>query len=207
MGFVIMVVMGVYLALSIFVVTWAIGHAKKSGLSVKKWGWGAALVMYLIPFWDWLPTVATHQYHCANDSGFSIYKTVNQWKAENPGVMETLVETNNSPEGAPPNWPMENWEGRRIASINQRFGMVYKSHLSVPEEGELFLHVWRWQNELIDKKTGEVLARRIDYSTGNGLIGGEPELKFWLHSNHCVGYMDQAMEFRGFINQIKGVKK
>ena len=61
MGFVIMVVMGVYLALSVFAVTWAINHAKKHGKSIKKWGWGAALVMYLIPFWDWLPTVAVHQ--------------------------------------------------------------------------------------------------------------------------------------------------
>ena len=188
MGFFIVVAMGLYLLISVGVVTWAISHAKKNGKSAKRWGWGAALVMYLIPFWDWLPTVATHQFYCAKDSGFWVYKTLDQWKAENPGVMEGLVETNNSPKGAPPNWPTENWAGEKIASINQRFGMVYKSHLSTPDEGELFLHVWRWQDELVDKKTGEVLARQVDFSTGNGFIGGEPELRFWLHSDHCLGY-------------------
>ena len=196
-----------YFVISFAIVRVAIGYAKKSGKSVKKWGWGAALVMYLIPFWDWIPTVATHQFYCAKDSGFWVYKTLDQWKAENPGVMETLIEPNDSPEGASPNWPTENWAGKKIASINQRFGMVYKSHLSTPEEGELFLHVWRWQNELIDKKTGEVLARRVDFSTGNGFIGGEPELKFWLHSDHCFGYKNQAMEFGDFLGQFKGVKK
>ncbi len=50
-----------------------------------------ALVMYSIVFWDWLPTVAVHQYYCAKESGFWVYKTLDQWKAENPGVMESLV--------------------------------------------------------------------------------------------------------------------
>ncbi len=87
MGFVVLMVMGVYLLISLGVVMWAIRHAKKNGKSAKRWGWGAALVMYLIPFWDWIPTVAVHQYYCAKDSGFWVYKTLDQWKAENPGVM------------------------------------------------------------------------------------------------------------------------
>lgn len=103
MGFVILVAMGAYLLLSLGVVVGAISYAKKNGKSIKKWGWGAALVMYMIPFWDWIPTVVTHQFYCAKDSGFWVYKTPEQWKAENPGVMETLVEINNSPEGMSPN--------------------------------------------------------------------------------------------------------
>src|ERR1035437_1593300 len=96
-----------YLLISIAVVRWAIRYAWKNGKSAKRWGWGVALVMYLIPFWDWLPTVATHQFYCAKDAGFSIYKTPEQWKAENPGVIETLVENNRSPEGISPDWPTE----------------------------------------------------------------------------------------------------
>jgi hypothetical protein len=195
-----------YLLLSVVVVRWAIRHARDHGRSAKRWGWGAALVMYLIPFWDWLPTVATHQYYCAKDSGFQVYKTLDQWKAENPGVMEGLVDNSPSPDGSP-NWPTEAWRGKEITSINQRFGMLYKNHFTSAEESELFLHVWRWQNELVDKKTGDVLARRVDFSTGNGHIGGEPELRLWLHSDGCIGGRDNAIKFGEFLNQFRGAKK
>jgi hypothetical protein len=199
MGAVIFGVMGLYLLISIGVVKLAIRHAHKHGKRVKRWGWAAALVMYLIPFWDWIPTVAMHQYYCATEAGFWVYKTVDQWKTENPGVMEGLVEY--------PNWPSESWNGQRIASINQRFGMLYKNHLSSQEESELFLHVWRWGNELLDKKNGEVLARRVDFSTGNGYIGGEPPVKFWLQSEHCINSKEQSHQFGEFLKQIKGAKK
>jgi hypothetical protein len=36
--------------------------------------------MYLIPFWDWLPTVAAHRYYCWKDSGFAVSKTLDQWR-------------------------------------------------------------------------------------------------------------------------------
>src|SRR5512139_2322074 len=91
MGLVIFAAMGVYLLISLGVVMWAISHAKKSGRSVKRWGWGAVLVMYMIPLWDWVPTVAVHQFYCAKDAGFWVYKTPDQWRVENPGVLETLV--------------------------------------------------------------------------------------------------------------------
>jgi len=195
-----------YLLLSIVVVRWAIRYARDNGRSAKRWGWGAALVMYLIPFWDWLPTVATHQYYCAKDAGFWVYKTVDQWKAENPGVMEGLVDNSPSPYG-PPSWPTEVWRGKEVASINQRFGMSYKNRFTDPEESELFLHVWRWKSELIDKKTGEVLARRVNFSTGNGHIGGEPELRFWLHSDGCIGSREDTITFGEFLKQFRGAKK
>lgn len=206
MGLVIFLAMGLYLLISLGVVAWAIVYAKKHGKSAKKWGWGAALVMYLIPFWDWLPTVATHQYYCAKDAGFWVYKTLDQWKAENPGVMEELVDNSPSPYGSP-NWPTEAWRGKEVTSINQRFGMLYKNHFTSSEESEFFLHVWRWQNELVDKKTGEVLARRVDFSTGNGHIGGEPELRLWLHSDGCIGGRDNAIKFGEFLKQFRGEKK
>jgi hypothetical protein len=40
-----------------FVVSWAIRYARKNGKSAKRWGWGAAIVMYSIVFWDWIPTI------------------------------------------------------------------------------------------------------------------------------------------------------
>ena len=177
MGLVIIVAMALYLLISIGVVAWAISHAKKKGKSVKKWGWGAALVMYMIPFWDWIPTVAVHQYYCAKDSGFWVYKTLDQWKAENPGVMETLVAN----KGAPSKRKGDMNTFTDTYFLNQRFNWVVK------KTGPLLFNRWRWEQEVVDEKTNEVLARYIDFSTGNGNIGGELDTRFWLHVEHCVG--------------------
>lgn len=206
MGLVIFGAMGLYLLISLGVVAWAASYAKKNGKSAKRWGWGAALVMYLIPCWDWIPTVVAHKYYCEKEAGFWGYKTIDQWKAENPGVMDGLVD--NSPYEKYPNWPTEDWKGKKITGINQRFGMLYKDHLSSPEEGELFLNVWRWQTELLDKKTGELLARQVDFSTGNGgYIGGMHSMKFWLQSDGCISGREYSKKFGEFLQQFRGAKK
>lgn len=83
--------LGLYLLISIGVVLWAIRHAHKSGKSGKLWGWGAAFVMYNLMFWDWIPTVVAHKYLCATQSGFWVYKTLDQWKEENPGGEEVAL--------------------------------------------------------------------------------------------------------------------
>jgi hypothetical protein len=186
-----------YFLISFAIVRVAIGYARKNGKSAKRWGWGAALVMYLIPFWDWIPTVATHQFYCAKDSGFWVYKTLDQWKAENPGVMETLTTQRV--------WPskhvgdMKNYISTDI--INQRFNYVFKKN------GPYLFNVWQHDQEILDSKTGAVLARQIDFSTGNGNVGGEPELRFWIHSDHCIGGRDKAISFVKFVNQFKGTEK
>jgi len=178
MGLVIFAAIGLYLLISIGVVAWAIRYARKSGKSAKRWGWGALLVMYLIPFWDWIPTVAVHQYYCAKDSGFWVYKTLDQWKAENPGVMETLVANKGAPSSR--EGDMDNYVDTYF--LNQRFNWVVK------KTGPLMLNRWRWEKEVLDTKTSEVLMRYVDFSTGSGFIGGPPRtLRFWLQSNHCSG--------------------
>lgn len=201
---IVMVALGLYLLISAAVVVWVIRRARRAGRSAIRWGLSAALILYLIPFWDWIPTVATHQYYCARESGFWVYKTVDQWKKENPGVMETLVDGSQSEKY--PNWQSENWRGKKVSSLNRRFGLLYKSHLTDPEERELLLHVWRWQTELVDKETGEVLARRVDFSTGNGLIGGEPPIRFWLQNNHCAGSGELADQFGDLLEHVRGAR-
>lgn len=197
MGLVIFGVMALYLLISIGIVRWAISYARRNGKSAKRLGWSAALVMYLIPFWDWLPTVATHQYYCAKDSGFWVYKTLDQWKVENPGVLETLTTQ--------PVWPHKyigNEKNYMVTeSVNKRIDLITR------KDGELFFHRWRWQRELVDTKTHELLARHVDFSTGNGHVGGELELRFWLHNDHCSNGRDQAVNFGNFIEQFKGAEK
>jgi len=187
-----------YLLLAIVVVYLAIRYARKSGRSAKRWGWGAVLVMYLIPFWDWLPTVATHHYYCSKDAGFWVYKTVDQWKAENPGVMEMLVAN----KGAPSKTTYSGNGYTTTFFLNSRFNWV------VEKTGPFPVHRYAWQQKLVDSKNGEVLARYVDFSTGeNQKFPGEPPIKFWLQSKHC----SSGERYQGLMGQFnanfRGVQK
>lgn len=182
-----------YFLISFAIVRVAVGYARKNGKSAKRWGWSAVLVMYLIPFWDWIPTVAMHQFYCAKDSGFWVYKTLDQWKAENPGMMETLTTKRV--------WQHDHTGGGDVVHINQRFDLIYQ------KEEKLFSRLWRRERQLVDTKTKDVVARYVDFSTGNGNIGGEPELRFWLHSDFCLGGRNKAIEFGQITIQVKGAEK
>lgn len=178
MGLVILAVLGFYMLVSIGVVKWAIRHAHSHGRSVWRWGGAAALVMYLIPFWDWIPTVVGHKYYCEKEAGFWIYKTLDQWKAENPGVMETLVSQDRSPYTR--HGDIKNYTDTYF--LNQRFKLV------ATKTGPFALKRWRREEIIVDKKTNDVLARYVDFSVGNGNVGGEADLpKFWLHRDYCPG--------------------
>ena len=187
MGFVIFVAMGLYLLISIGVVLWAISHAKKNGKSAKRWGWGAALVMYMIPFWDWIPTVAMHQYYCAKDSGFWVYKTLDQWKAENPGVMETLHQTLQQNQMTPYG---------DVDILDERF--VIETNRRQPIS---FLPTSISERRFIDRKTGDILEKAVDVGSGVGNIATGGGLKFWLNQKPCA-----AMEFWKFTAQLEHMR-
>lgn len=198
MGLVIVGALALYLLVSIAAVFGAIRHAKKTGKSVKRWGWSAVLVMYLIPFWDWIPTVAVHQYYCATESGFWVYKTVDQWKAENPGVAETLVANRGVPSNREGN--MTNYTDTYF--LNQRFNWVIK-RFNAP-----LFNLWRHEQEVVDIKTNDVLARYVDFSTAQIRAGGGwYGWKFWLHNEHCIGGGGSQDALRNFRNHFMGTQK
>ncbi len=203
MGLVVFAFIALYLLISIFVVTWAIGHARKQGKSAKHWGWGAALVMYLIPFWDWIPTVAMQHYQCASEAGFWVYKTPEQWKKENPGVMETLVAN----KGAPSRHErFSDGHGKATTYLlNDRFNWLVTA-----EDISSLLPIMRQHQEVKDAKTNEALARYVDFATGNSVkntIGPPGPLKFWLHSGHCWGGGQNQDALRNFRNNFMGTEK
>lgn len=190
-GLVVFGAMALYLLLSIYVVRWAVRQARQNGKSAKRWGWGAALVMYLIPFWDWIPTVATHQYYCAKEAGFWVYKTPEQWRKENPGVMEGLVAN----------------KGVVVIQnayvLNQRFNWVIKEAPFFPIN-----HMIRNEQQVVDSKTGEILARYIDFSTSHRpRQAGWSGWKFWLDNGHCWGGGQNQDALRNFRNNFMGTEK
>jgi hypothetical protein len=197
MGLIVFAVMGVYLLISIGVVKGAITYAREKGKSVKRWGWGAALVMWLIPFWDWIPTVVLHQHYCATESGFWTQKAFSQWKAENPGV--TLTVAGRSTITTPVvNGITQNHQ------LNQRLTWVVKLHST-----SSFLTVSKREEALIDAMSNEELTRFVDFSRGDQSSTGTT--KFWLVSRSCNGDETFMVRMGKLIDEIyadaKGLKE
>ena len=192
-GLMYLLAFGGYSLISLGVVRWAIRYARNNGRSAKRWGWGAALVMYLIPFWDWLPTIALHQYYCAAESGFWVYKTQDQWKQENPWILETLVVNK-------PNIQRVGDDENNTATqnLNQRFfWTTEKQHLAV------FFPIYQWKDELVDNKNNEVIARLVNFSSGED----RESLKFWLWYPYCINGQNLTFEMNKFANLFKGAEK
>lgn len=216
MGLVVFAVIGLYLLLSIGVVKGAMALARNGGGSVNLWGWGAALVMYLIPFWDLLPTVAAEKYYCATESGFFTYKTLDQWKEQNPRVIETLSITH-LPEQyriVEPNPTYPNHrkyllpDGTSLHAFfdvrNSLMFVEYKkadgeSGVQLNErlrqaykyEGPGLLKLSRSEYVVTDIETNEVLAREVNFQKSTkGKIWNtlsDSGWKFWFQSyDSCV---------------------
>lgn len=191
MGILILGAFSLYLLLATAVVISSIKFAKRNGHSAKRWGWGAALIMFLIPFWDWLPTVAAHQYYCATEAGFWEYKTLDQWNKENPGAMAELVAKNVL--------EYEKINGSNKAMVNQRIAILRA------EKSERLLNRWPDIRELIDTKTNSVLARYVDFSTSQEKQqAGWNGWKIWLSVEHCPGGEERAMAFVNYYRQFRG---
>jgi hypothetical protein len=176
----------------------ALLYAIRTGRSKWGWGIGAFLLVFLPVFWDWIPTVATQQFYCAKDSGFWVYKTLDQWKAENPGVMETLVNNKGAPSTR--QGDMENYTDTYF--FNTRFNWVVKHN------GQLLFNRWRHEQEVVDTKTKAVLARYVDFSTSQERQqAGWSGWKFWLASRHCVGGERNDSLMWQFTENFLGEKK
>lgn len=139
----------------ILAISLARGFARRNGRSPLGWGLVGFLVVFMAIFWDWIPTVVAHKYYCSTEAGFWVYKTVDQWKAENPGVMETLVANRGAPSAR--QGDMDNYTDTYF--LNPRFNWVVKHN------GQLLFNRWRHEQDVVDTKTNEVLARYVDFST------------------------------------------
>lgn len=195
-GLAVLIVMGLYLLISFAVVHRAISYARRNGKSAKRWGWGAAFVMYSLVLWDWIPTVAAHQYYCATEAGFWEYKTPEQWKKENPGVMEALVANKGVPSTR--QGDMENYVDTYF--INQRIKKIVQQYRALS-----WLTVHRHEQTILDNKTNEVIARYVDFGSYNAKWGG---LKFWMSIERCKddGTHPQH-QFYDLENQLTGKEK
>lgn len=203
MGIILLALVGLYLLVSLGVVIGAMAYARKAGKSPKRWGWIAALVMYLIPFWDWIPTVAMHRYYCATEAGFWVYKTPEQWKKENPGV---ILASSKEPYASK---QKDDSGYTEVRQLNQRFDWEVKNHHRLA-----ILRVDQKEESLFDRDGNEVLARYVDFSTGYGnpmtRSGSKHEFnafKFWLAREMCDATGDKRKSFEKQIDEIYAYTK
>ncbi|MCG8015398.1 MAG: hypothetical protein JAY97_04210 [Candidatus Thiodiazotropha sp. 'RUGA'] len=191
-GFIILIGLVVYLILSIVMIFFGVRYARKKGKPGWKGGLLAAIGMYLVMFWDFIPFHIAHKYYCGTEGGFTLYKTIKEWKEENPGVAETLV----------PNESVKSTksEGRRRYVLNQRFAWdtYYTDH---------FLGILKKDEQIVDLNKNEILARYIDFSSGQSSL--EPDefrdFKIWIYIESCEGsnMLPQNIQFNGFQQSIE----
>ena len=158
----------VYLGFSVFVVRKAVEAARRRGKKGWKWGLPVALVMYLIPFWDHVPTLVMHKYLCATKAGLWVYKTPEEWRAENPGVAETLTWRE-----SPDSFHSESVE--LGFELNERFVFERQRHqLSI-------FPVSIATSKVIDTRSQEEMIRMVTVGSGYGL----DDPRFWVGEGEC----------------------
>ena len=188
LGLVYLFIGSIYLALSVWVVLTAMREAQKRAIAKWKWGVPAGVVMYLLVFWDHIPTVVVHQYYCHKEAGFAVYKTLEEWKRENPGVAETLTYEDKVRSEIKGN--------KTIYYMNERFDFVV---FRLP----VFLSIKRHKQQVVDKLNNDILAEYIDFSSGGGFQNANSltDYKLWLAINTC----DKGRKNRTLFQQFKNI--
>ena len=175
----------VYLFITAIVINLVSGWAKKRGRSPKKWGLVAFLIMYHLVFWDFIPTYVVYKYYCITKAGFWVYKTPEQWKAENPGVAETLTWRDMSPD-------YRATGVTRGYQLNERIAWVIKEN-----KGSI-IPVGISEESIVDLGNNESLVTQI--SVWSGYSGGKGFVKFWTN---WPSYMPSYKNFGEYETQYK----
>ena len=162
-GLSILVALFLYLLVSAGVVSWVVRWAKKRGRGPVRWGILAGLIMYHLVFWDFIPTLVVYKYYCATKAGFWVYKTPEQWKADNPGVAETLTWSKKTQHYDAPGVTF----GFRL---NERILWITKQY-----EGSV-VPVGISEELIVDSIENKVLVRSVSIWTGRP---GEEFTRFW----------------------------
>ena len=171
LGYIILFVAYFFVARTVvrFTTKWASNNNK----SVRLWRITAIIGMLSIVFWDLIPIYGIHTYQCASNSGFSVYKTLDEWKQENPGVVETLVPVSQR----------STIGNTTRAQLNQRFAWDIT-------RSQVWYTLYKKDEQIIDIKTGDVLAEYIDFYTNliNPVVIPTTQLhnfKMWMKINSC----------------------
>lgn len=175
-GLIYLVAFAVYLLVAFLIVRATVRWAKRTGRSPTKWGWGSALAIYLLVFWDHLPTLIAHEVLCRTVPEVKIHKTFEQWKAEHPGEARPVAI-------APGGGFQKDREGRLVSMANSRFGIRSVSRdLPLISTGIV-------REQYVDVQRNEVIAERFVVVSGHGSLGASRSwqaMKIWVNHEPCA---------------------
>jgi hypothetical protein len=180
-----------YILLSIGAVLLAGWWAKKRGR--RRWPWCTAVgvILYLVAAWELIPTYVVAEYYC-RQAGLVVYKTPDQWRAENPGVAETLTWESPSPKIQEGQW-------KGCKQLNERF-------VSCPHGREFWpLPVHVIEDKIVDTLSGEVMVHSSYVYAGYSLT--KNILRFYVGERRCppkdgTGFPTAEMVFRKIEKKI-----
>lgn len=186
MGLLVLIVLGCYLALSIYIISRAAKYTQRR--FARGWVGGvlAGLVMYGLVFWDAIPTWYTHHHLCANEAGLKVYQTPEGWAKENSkryqqasaATEQVIARRSSDSSEAIHSWT-EYASGLELEIYNSR-RLNYAFNTGVARE------------RVIDKVTGKVLFEVIDFHSGTGAkslaVGASSfaDYKFWTVTGRCA---------------------
>jgi hypothetical protein len=195
-GLMAILVLGGLLALAVLVFARANKALLRQGKSeavARAWAVAAVVALSLPITWDAIPTWLAFEYYSHKEAGIQVFKTLEQWKAENPGVAETLV-----PYG------FKDKRGELKNMGNEKFRYPLNDRFAYDSSKvNLFLSVYAVRYELIDQKSGAVLVRHTAVASGNSggfARGGSGWWAFWL-----IHKTPDAVS-SGFFNYVESTK-
>jgi hypothetical protein len=188
-GLAVLFFIALYLVFLVWVARGSYRYALLNGATKRQaqgWGFVGGFIVWLAVFWDWLPTEVAYRYYCSKYAGVSVFKTIDQWKRDNPNAIDPF---------GPPQTKAQAREFYSRIPLSRRF--VYEKTAA-----NEFLSIRRSVQRLIDAENGEVMAQQITYQSGYpGLaLGGENAWKAWLKNGPCY-----TKEQETFINLERAV--
>jgi len=199
-GLILIVFLVVYLVATIFVTGKVAGWARANNKRAWLWGGLAAFIMYNLVFWDVIPSLLIHKYQCDTKAGFTVYKTPDEWRKENPGQDKGLVER----AGVRLTRTGEKGNYKDVYVLNERFNMVVKDKPVIS-----LLPVYERSDEIVDASNGEVMNRFLGFSAAYTDVHSINNLKIWMNLKRCQTEADMRLNLKAysdFANIGKGNK-
>lgn len=208
-GLLYLVFFSVYGLVSALVIYKSYGFTKSRYSKGWVGGWLAALVMYNLVFWDWIPVYVMHKYYCSAEAGFWVYKSPEQWIKENPEMVGQ--KWGDDYHG----YDLKFLSFEVINDHTSRYWSSSRIFNEVTQTRSFNDAIGRSESVLVDKATGNALARAIEFYRGSpgALALGANSLsdyKIWLSLGHrncgstsaIQGFMDFFSSNRYALEQL-----
>jgi len=171
--------------------------ARRWGKNAKIRGNIARIIMLSFVFWDVIPVYGLYGYKCAAESGYTAYKTIDEWKRENPGIAEKLSLIKNSDQT------------KINTTTRYQLSPRFAENTTVDQVWYI-LHKRKVQ--IVDVKTSDVMAEYVNFYTKliNPFVRPADELKdykIWMSIGQCkLNFGNyRYKEFSEFRSKIKNI--